>query len=63
MLPDVPVLDIPSLTEYLRDNPAWAGTKAAQSGQIYVSTDNSLLQAGTDVAKTIRKVRRLYLKN
>lgn len=55
--------DIPSLTDYLRANPAWAGTTAAQTGRVYVSVDNSLLQAGTDVAQTIRKVRRLYLKN
>jgi iron complex transport system substrate-binding protein len=55
--------DIPSLTEYLRSNPAWASTTAAQTGQVYVSVDNSLLQAGTDIAQTIRKVRRAYLKN
>jgi iron complex transport system substrate-binding protein len=55
--------DIPSLTEYLRSNPAWSSTKAAQSGRVYVSVDNSLLQAGTDIARTIRKVRRSYLKN
>ncbi len=55
--------DIPSLTEYLRSNPAWSSTSAAQSGRVYVSVDNSLLQAGTDVARTIRKVRRAYLKN
>ena len=55
--------DIPSLTEYLRTNPAWAGTRAVQSGHIYISVDNSLLQAGTDVARTIRKVRRVYLEN
>jgi iron complex transport system substrate-binding protein len=55
--------DIPSLTEYLRTNPAWASTTAAQTGHVYVSVDNSLLQAGTDIASTIRKVRRLYLEN
>ncbi len=55
--------DIPSLTEYLRSNPAWSSTSAAQNGRIYISVDNSLLQAGTDIAKTIRKVRRAYLKN
>jgi ABC-type Fe3+-hydroxamate transport system substrate-binding protein len=55
--------DIPSLTEYLRNNPAWASTTAAKSGRVYVSVDNSLLQAGTDIATTIRKVRRLYLEN
>jgi iron complex transport system substrate-binding protein len=55
--------DIPSLTEYLRTNPAWAGTSAVRNDRIYISVDNSLLQAGTDVARTIRKVRRLYLEN
>ncbi len=55
--------DIPSLTEYLRTNPAWSTTSAVRSGRIYISVDNSLLQAGTDVARTIRKVRRVYLEN
>ncbi|HEU4944176.1 MAG TPA: ABC transporter substrate-binding protein, partial [Solirubrobacterales bacterium] len=55
--------DIPSLTEYLRTNPAWATTSAVRNGRIYISVDNSLLQAGTDVAHTIRKVRRVYLQN
>lgn len=55
--------DIPSLTEYLRSNPAWATTSAVRNGRIYISVDNSLLQAGTDVARTIRKVRRVYLEN
>ena len=55
--------DIPSLTDYLRANPAWSSTTAARTGQVYVSVDNSLLQAGTDIARTIRKVRSAYLKN
>ncbi|HEX6204454.1 MAG TPA: ABC transporter substrate-binding protein [Solirubrobacterales bacterium] len=55
--------DIPSLAEYLRTNPAWAGTNAVENDRIYISVDNSLLQAGTDVARTIRKVRRGYLDN
>ena len=55
--------DIPSLTEYLRSNPAWATTSAVRNDRIYISVDNSLLQAGTDVARTIRKVRRVYLQN
>lgn len=55
--------DIPSLAEYLRSNPAWSSTTAAQTGQVYISIDNSLLQAGTDIARTIRKVRRAYLQN
>jgi iron complex transport system substrate-binding protein len=55
--------DIPSLTQYLRSNPAWSSTSAAQSGRVYVSVDNALLQAGTDVAATIRKVRKQFLQN
>lgn len=55
--------DIPSLAEYLRTNPAWAGTNAVENDRIYISVDNSLLQAGTDVTHTIRKVRRTYLDN
>ena len=55
--------DIPSLTEYLRTNPAWATTSAVRGGRIHISVDNSLLQAGTEVARTIRKVRRVYLEN
>jgi iron complex transport system substrate-binding protein len=55
--------DIPSLTEYLRTNPAWAGTSAVQNDRIYISVDNALLQAGADVARTIRKVRCVYLEN
>lgn len=55
--------DIPSLTEYLRTNPAWQTTSAVRNGRIYISVDNSLLQPDTDVARTIRKVRRVYLEN
>lgn len=55
--------DIPSLTEYLRSNPAWSTTSAVRNDRIYISVDNSLLQAGTDIARTIRKVRRVYLEN
>ena len=62
-VPHANASDIPSLTEYLRDNPAWQSTSAAQNGRVYVSVDNSLLQAGTDIARTIRKVRSAYLKN
>ncbi len=55
--------DIPSLAEYLRTNPAWAGTNAVENDRIYISVDNSLLQAGTDIVHTIRRVRRGYLDN
>ncbi|MGE0066808.1 MAG: ABC transporter substrate-binding protein [Solirubrobacterales bacterium] len=62
-VPHANASDIPSLTEYLRDNPAWSSTNAARNGRVYVSVDNSLLQAGTDIARTIRKVRGAYLQN
>jgi iron complex transport system substrate-binding protein len=55
--------DIPSLTEYLRTNPAWSTTSAVRNDRIYISIDNSLLQPGIDVSRTIRKVRRAYLEN
>lgn len=54
--------DIPAMKEYLRRNPAWGQTQAVQNDRIYISTDNSLLQAGTDVGRTIKLVRR-YLRN
>jgi iron complex transport system substrate-binding protein len=55
--------DIPALVSYLKNDPAWASTKAAKSGRVYVSIDNSLLQAGTDIARTITRVRESYLRN
>ena len=55
--------DIPAMIDYIKTNPAWELTDAAQNDRVYVSTDNSLLQAGTDIGPTIRKVRRLYLRN
>jgi iron complex transport system substrate-binding protein len=54
---------IPRLAAYLRNNPAWRTTRAARSGRIYVSTGNSLLQAWTDVGRTISDVRRRFLRN
>jgi len=55
--------DLPRLAAYLRTNPAWRQTNAARDGRIHVSTGNSLLQAWTDVGRTIRDVRRSYLRN
>ncbi len=55
--------DIPAIARYLENDPAWGATTAAKEGHIYISTDNSLLQAGTDVGKTIERVRREYLHN
>ena len=55
--------DIPKVTKFLRGNPAWEDSRAVRSNRLFVSTDNSLLQANTNVADVIRKVRRVYLKN
>lgn len=55
--------DIPEIAKFLEANPAWKDSKAVKSGRLHVSTDNSLLQAGTDVANVIRKLRRSYLDN
>lgn len=55
--------DIPAVTKYLRGNPAWEDSRAVRNDRLFVSTDNSLLQANTNVADVIRKVRRVYLKN
>ncbi|MBK5109992.1 MAG: ABC transporter substrate-binding protein [Thermoleophilia bacterium] len=55
--------DIPAMIEYIKENPAWSSTKAATNDRVYVSTDNAMLQAGTDVAKVIGKIRQNYLKN
>ena len=55
--------NIPALARYLQTNPAWRQTSAARHHRVYVSKDNSLLQAGTDVERTIRDVRARYLRN
>jgi iron complex transport system substrate-binding protein len=54
--------DLPSLTRYYQDNPAWRSTKAARNHRIYVATGNALLQPWTDVWRTIRDVRK-FLRN
>ena len=55
--------DIGSITEYFEKDPAWGATKAAKQHHIYFSTNNSLLQAGTDVGKTIEEIRKDFLHN
>jgi iron complex transport system substrate-binding protein len=55
--------DIPEVAKFLRSNPAWKDSKAVRDGRLYVSTDNSLLQAGTDIGDVIRNIRRRYLGN
>ena len=55
--------DIDDIKRSMESNELWKLTRAGQTGSIFVSTDNSLLQAGTDVANVIRTVRQRYLKN
>ncbi len=55
--------DLPAVEKYLKSNPAWKNTKAVKKDRLYISSDNSLLQAGTDAARVIRMVRNRYLKN
>jgi iron complex transport system substrate-binding protein len=55
--------DLDAIERDMRANEIWKFTNAGQSGAIFVSSDNSLLQAGTDVAGVIRHVRRAYLRN
>jgi iron complex transport system substrate-binding protein len=55
--------DIPAVKKFLRSNPAWKDSKAVRNGRLHVSDGNLLLQANTDIADVIRKVRRAYLKN
>lgn len=62
-VPHANTKDIPNLIKFMKNNPAWESTPAALNNRIYVSTDNSMLQAGTDIARTIRVVRKQYLRN
>lgn len=55
--------DVPTIAKYYRKFAPWRTTKAARTGQIYVPTDDLLLQATSDPAALIRKVRSQYLHN
>jgi iron complex transport system substrate-binding protein len=63
VVPHGNVEDIGSITRYFENDPAWGSTTAAKQGHIYISTNNSLLQAGTDVGATIEEIRKDYLHN
>lgn len=62
-VPHADTQDIPAMIDYIKTNPAWELTDAAQQDRVYVSTDNRLLQAGTDIGQTIALLRRQYLRN
>lgn len=55
--------DLGGIKKTMESNELWKLTAAGENGRIFVSTDNSLLQAGTDVAKVVKTVRQKYLKN
>ena len=49
--------------EALRTHPILRLTNAGENGRIYVTARNTLLQPGTDIAQTIRFVRKRFLRN
>lgn len=55
--------DLKKTVSFLRTNPAWKGTTAHRNNRIYVSTDNSLLQAWETAATSIYEVQTKYLRN
>lgn len=55
--------DMDDIAKFLKTNPAWKDSRAVKNNRLFVSGDNSLLQAGTDIAKVIRSVRSKYLDN
>ena len=55
--------DIPAIQQHYENNPAWSTTRAVQSGNVHVITDDALLQPDTDVGNTIKRLRTQYLKN
>jgi iron complex transport system substrate-binding protein len=55
--------EVGTIAKYYRNFAPWRKTKAAKSGRIYVPTDDLLLQATSDPASLIRKVRSDYLHN
>ncbi len=57
-VPHGTVTDIGAAVDYILENPAWQTVNAVRNGMVFPSTDNRLLQAGTDVGQTIRIVRR-----
>jgi len=54
---------LPKVADYMRNKPGWRRTNAARNHRVYIATGNSLLQAFTDPGRTIRDVRRSFLKN
>jgi iron complex transport system substrate-binding protein len=55
--------DIPSIADFMRNNPAWSTTSAVQNNRVYVTMDDALLQPNVDVGDTIKRLRVAFLKN
>jgi iron complex transport system substrate-binding protein len=55
--------DMEAIAQSLREDETFEETNAGANDRIYVTTDNSLLQASTGLAKTIKRVRSQYLLN
>jgi iron complex transport system substrate-binding protein len=55
--------DLTKIANSLRTRPGWKTTRAARSGHVYISTDNTLLQPISGVASVLANVRKNYLKN
>lgn len=55
--------DVDAIADELREDETLAATNAGQNDRLFVTTDNRLLQASTDVAQVIKLVRREYLRN
>lgn len=55
--------DVPSIADFLKNNPAWSTVNAIKNNRVYVTMDDALLQANVDVGDTIKRLRVEYLKN
>jgi iron complex transport system substrate-binding protein len=62
-VPHAAAEDLDEIEQSMKENELWKLTRAGRTGSIFVSTDNTLLQPGTDVARVIRTIRQQYLKN
>lgn len=57
IVPHGTVEDIGKVYDFVKNNPAWQTTNAIENGKVYVSTQNEMLQSGTDIGRTIRIAR------
>lgn len=55
--------DLSQVRDYILNNEAWKTTNAFKTKQVFVSIDNTLLQAGTDLGPVVSSIRTDFLKN